>query len=189
VKRLVLILFCCNVLYTIALLFVLDLKLKFDTVYKDLSEWFYFNAFLRTLPYIIGSIYGYLHVRGRDSPIQVIFPNKWVKCVFAVITLWLFKQMQAEEMGNSIIISCGILLLRTMMSTTVAHLILVSFKIEQSSTLIRWLVQLLQANCFQFIGRVTFAFYLLNPLVIYFLNFNFGNVLPSDISLLVSYVN
>lgn len=184
VRRLVLALLCCNVLYTIVLLFILDLQLKFDCVFKESTTWFYYNTFIRLMPYIIGSIYGYAHVRGKDSPVQVILPNKWVKCVLAVIVVWLFKELQAEEMGSPAIITCGIIVMRTMICTTVAHLILVSFKIEQSSTLIRWLVNLLQAKCFQLIGRVTFAFFLLNPLIILCLNYNFGNVLPSDISIL-----
>ncbi|XP_034489795.1 nose resistant to fluoxetine protein 6 [Drosophila innubila] len=184
VRRLVLAILCGNVLYTVVLLIILDMDFKFDSVYVNLTTWFYFNPLVRMLPYVIGSIYGYTHVRGWSSPAEVLLPNKLTKCLLAVVVFLLFQQLQAEELQNSAVLASGIIMIRTIISVFAAQLVLASFKIEQSSALIRWLVDFLQSKCFQFVGRVTFAFYLLNPLIIYCFNFTFGNVLPADISML-----
>ncbi|KAL7743137.1 hypothetical protein ACLKA6_015053 [Drosophila palustris] len=110
VRRLVLAILCGNVLYTTVLLIVLDMDFHFDTVYVSLSKWFYFNPMVRMLPYVIGSIYGYAHARGKGAPFEILVPNKLAKSLLALIAFWLFKRLQAEELQNPAIIASASLL-------------------------------------------------------------------------------
>ncbi|XP_060662118.1 nose resistant to fluoxetine protein 6-like isoform X2 [Drosophila nasuta] len=187
VRRLVVGILVANLVYSLAILITLRVQLRFDNAFSELTEGFYFNPLVRLQTYAVGGIYAHAHVNGmRDgkTPLDLVFPGRLVKSLAAAAVLWVIWQLKLEANDlNTHLIATAIVIVRLVYSLITLHLILANFSTERCSFVIRWGTQLLQANCFQFLGKLTFTFYLIHPLLIMCFNYGFSYLLPSDFSL------
>ncbi|XP_062138147.1 nose resistant to fluoxetine protein 6-like [Drosophila sulfurigaster albostrigata] len=187
VRRLVVGILVANLVYTIALVLTMTIQMRFELLSREMNDHFYFNSFVRLQTYAVGAVYAHAHVNGmRDgkTPLDLVFSGRLVKSLAAAAVLWVIWQMQLEANDqNKQLIAAGIIMMRLIISLITLHLILANFSTERCSFVIRWGKQLLQANCFQFLGKLTFTFYLIHPLLIMCFNYGFSYLLPSDFSL------
>ncbi|XP_064548676.1 nose resistant to fluoxetine protein 6 [Drosophila montana] len=184
VRRLVLMLLLANVLYTVLLQIVLDVPSTIEAMY-GVGDWLYTSPLVRMLSYLIGGIYGYAHARGLPEPFAALFPNKLAKCALAAVAVWLAFQLQVLQLASPAAMGCALVLLRGGISTATAHLIRCSFQIDRSWKVTRWLVQFLELDWFQPLNRLTYALYLLNPLIILNLYYSLSDAIPADVGLLI----
>ncbi|XP_030569344.1 nose resistant to fluoxetine protein 6 [Drosophila novamexicana] len=184
VRRLVLMLLLANVLYTVLLQIVLDVPTTFEALY-GIGDWLYTNPLVRMLAYLIGGIYGYAHARGLVEPFVALFPNKLAKCALAGVVVWLASRLQVLQLASPALVGCGYVLLRGGISTATAHLIWCSFRIDGSTRVTRWLVHFLELDWFQRLNRLSYALYLLNPLIILNLYYSLSDAMPADVGLLI----
>ncbi|KAH8387201.1 hypothetical protein KR093_005477 [Drosophila rubida] len=187
VRRIAVGLLLVNLVYTFTQIILVRLQLRFDIMYQDLGIVFYFNPLVRLQTYLIGGIYAHAHITGEpgaDSPFERLFPGKLSRCLLVVLMACIAWQLQLEENAhNTLLIAFGIIMIRLIISVLTAHVILASFSVERSCYVVQLVVRCLQANCLQLLGKLTFSFYLIHPLIILCFNYGFSRVLPADFSI------
>lgn len=185
IRRLVRVLLCGNIVYTVLLFVFLNVPNTVEDGYS-IGDWVYTNPLVRISSYLIGGIYGYAHAYSLEAPFETLFATKTAKCELAGFTLWLFAQMRNMELVSPVVVGSIVVVLRSLLSAATAHLIFCSFRIEGSYRVTRWVVRFLESSWFQRLSRITYAIYLLNPTTILHVYYSLSEAMPSDFSILVS---
>ncbi|ALC49390.1 CG12990, partial [Drosophila busckii] len=175
-----------NVIYTVVMMTYMGVTPKFDVMYAA-GDTFYVSPLVRMISYIIGCMYALAHVRGERTPFEAMFPNRLAKFGLAIFMLWLALYNQQQDLHSAFFLSITMVVLRGLIATFTAHLIVSSLKLQESGMLTRWMVRLLQSRPMQLSNRVIFAFYLMNPVVILHAYYSLSSVVPSDTSIMASF--
>ncbi|KAH8270996.1 hypothetical protein KR044_008906 [Drosophila immigrans] len=190
VRRIVVAMLVGNLVYTIVLLAWMKPQMRFDIIYLDLGNIFYFHPVVRLQTYLIGAIYAYERVfnaQQENSPFERLVPGKLLKFMLVVLVLWISWKLRCiENAANTMMIATGIIMIRLGISIFTSHLIHASFIADRCCAVTRLVVRCLEANCLQVLGKLTFSFYLIHPLVIVCFNYGFSDLLPHGFSLWVS---
>ncbi|XP_016972375.1 nose resistant to fluoxetine protein 6 [Drosophila rhopaloa] len=134
-------------------------EFSFDSTYATGTQ-IYTSPFVRVLPYIVGSIvaWGFLEQRFQMEMSERRTRRMWhlslqvfVGCIYSTVK---------RDLGYLITISLFVLG-RGLFSLTVCWMI-----VGSASGSGVWWSRLLEAKCFQHLNRLSYAIYLLNPLVI-----------------------
>ncbi|XP_032589034.1 O-acyltransferase like protein [Drosophila mojavensis] len=184
IRRLVRVLLCGNIVYTVLLFVFLNVPNTVEDGYS-IGDWVYTNPLVRISSYLIGGIYGYAHAYSLEAPFETLFATKTAKCELAGFTLWLFAQMRNMELVSPVVVGSIVVVLRSLLSAATAHLIFCSFRIEGSYRVTRWVVRFLESSWFQRLSRITYAIYLLNPTTILHVYYSLSEAMPSDFSILL----
>ncbi|KAH8297034.1 hypothetical protein KR044_003869 [Drosophila immigrans] len=139
--------------------FNLNFEFSYDAMY-DAANHIYISPFVRVVPYIIGAIAGWCLHEGR---LQINFSDQQKRCLWHVCLFGFLVCIYAtirRDLGSLITISLFVFG-RALFSLCVCWMITGS---ATGSGV--WWSRLLEAPIFQHFNRLTYAIYLLNPLVI-----------------------
>ncbi|KAH8300672.1 hypothetical protein KR018_006211 [Drosophila ironensis] len=134
-------------------------EFSFDSTYATGTQ-IYTSPFVRILPYIVGSMAAWGLQEQRFQWELTEQHNRWLWHFSGLIFLGCIFSTVKRDLGHLITISLFVLG-RGLFSLTVCWMVVGSVK--ESGV---WWSRLLEAKCFQHLNRLSYAIYLLNPLVI-----------------------
>ncbi|KAH8339961.1 hypothetical protein KR067_003820 [Drosophila pandora] len=134
-------------------------EFSFDSTYATGTQ-IYTSPFVRILPYIVGAIAAWCLQEQRFQFELTEQQNRWLWHFSGMVFLGCIYSTVKRDLGHLITISLFVLG-RGLFSLTVCWMVVGS---ATGSGV--WWTRLLEAKCFQHLNRLSYAIYLLNPLVI-----------------------
>uniref|UniRef100_A0A1A9ZAU2 Nose resistant-to-fluoxetine protein N-terminal domain-containing protein n=1 Tax=Glossina pallidipes TaxID=7398 RepID=A0A1A9ZAU2_GLOPL len=149
-----------NVIWTYGIGLNVNFELSFDT-FLATANYIYLSPFVRSLPYIMGAMGAWYLIENRERLITLSEAHtslRWNLAIL-VICMCLFSTAKRDlsSLGALTLVVIGRLCLSTAICWTV---------IGSATGRTCWWSQLLEAKLFQHLNKLTYAIYLLNPLVI-----------------------
>ncbi|KAL9915224.1 nose resistant to fluoxetine protein 6-like isoform 1-T3 [Glossina fuscipes fuscipes] len=149
-----------NVIWTYAIGLNVNFELSFDT-FLATANYIYLSPFVRSLPYIMGAMGAWHLIENRERLITLSEAHISLRWNLAILVFFicLFSTAKRDlsSLGAVTLIVVGRLCLSAAICWTV---------IGSATGRSCWWSQLLEAKLFQHLNKLSYAIYLLNPLVI-----------------------
>ncbi|XP_017865390.1 PREDICTED: nose resistant to fluoxetine protein 6 isoform X1 [Drosophila arizonae] len=148
-----------NIVWSFGIGIKSNFEFSFDIVYGTSSQ-IYINPIVRVLPYIVGSIVAFCLAERRVSYQLSEGQQRWLWHFCLLVFVICIHSTIKRDLGYMITIVL-FALGRICFSLSVCWMI-----VGSATGRGVWWSRLLEARCFQHLNRVSYAFYLLNPLII-----------------------